>query len=198
MNIANFISKDELLKQLENQIKETGIWWDESDMDDDGYIDFSNLEGTFKHLIINQKQIEFIKIYDIDLDNFCREHEIDFVSQTCDGTIEFIHATSKSNLEDIKEMGLIVNEDSTYIPDLGDGIYGVDRYSDTGIDNLKTYLMEFQEDEILIIKGIYNGKYNYCVKGEDHEGYIVFHDRKINPHNLSFEVIKLNDFFFEY
>ena len=95
-------------------------------------------------------------------------------------------------------MGLIVNEDSTYIPDLGDGIYGVDRYSDTGIDNLKTYLMEFQEDEILIIKGIYNGKYNYCVKGEDHEGYIVFHDRKINPHNLSFEVIKLNDFFFEY
>lgn len=198
MQMLNFVTKDELLNQLESQIEETGIWWDESDVDEYGNIDFSKLESEFKHLAIDLKQIDFMKIYDIDLSDFCRDHEIDFVSQTHSGEIEFIHATRVSNLEDIKEMGLIINEDATYIPDLGEGIYGADINSDKGIDNLKTYLVDFPEDEILIIKGLYNGKYNYCVKGEDHEGYIVFHDRVISPSNLSFEIMKLNDFFFEY
>lgn len=198
MKAFNFLTKEELLKQLESQVEETGIWWDESDIDEDGYIDFSNLESEFKHLYIASNQMEFMKIYDIDLDDFCREHEIDFTSKVYNGEIEFIHATSKSNLEDIKYMGLIVNEDATYIPDLGEGIYGVDASSAIGIDNLKTYLMDFQEDEIVLISGVYNGEYNYCIKGEDHEGYIVFRERKIAPENLTFKIMKVEDFMLNY
>lgn len=198
MKAFNFLTKEELLKQLESQIEETGIWWDESDIDKDGCVNFSNLENDFKHLAITSKQMEFMKFHDIDLDDFCREYEIDFTSQVYDGEIEFIHVTSKSNLEDIKHMGLIVNEDATYIPDLGEGIYGVGAESNIGIDNLKTYLMDFQEDEIVLISGVYNGEYNYCIKGEDHEGYIVFRERKIAPENLTFKIMKVEDFMLNY
>ena len=198
MQALNFVTKDELLNQLESQIKETGIWWDESDVDENGIVDISNLESEFKHLTVSSKQIDFMKIHGIDLDDFCRDHEIDFVSQAYDGEIEFIHATRVSNFEDIKQMGLIVNPDATYIPDLGEGIYGVDANSEKGIDNLKTFLMDFNDDEILLVKGIYNGKYNYCIKGENHEGYILFYDKVISPINLSYKIMQLNDFFFEY
>lgn len=198
MQMLNLISKEELLNQLKNQTRETGIWWNESDIDEDGYIDFSNLEGEFKHLVVSQKQIEFAKMYDIDLDDYCRENEIDFMSQTHNSEIEFLHATRVLNLENIKQMGLIVNDDATYIPDLDEGIYAVDIASSKGIDNLKTYLVDFPDEEILLVKGVYEGSYNYCVKGEDHEGYIVFHDRKVGPEGLSFEIVKLEDFFLRY
>ena len=198
MQTLNFITKEELLNQLESQVIETGIWWSDADIDENGHVDFSNLEGDFIHLTISSEQVDFMKIYGIDLDTFCKEYEVDFVSQTYNGEIEFIHVTKVENLESIKYMGLLQNENVTYIPDLGEGIYAVDAESTKGLENLKTYLSDFSEEKMLLIKGIYTGKYNYCIKGQGHEGYIVFHDKVIPPSNLSFEIIDLNDFFFEY
>ena len=198
MQISNFITKEELLKQLKNQTEETGIWWSEADLDEDGLVDFSNLEGETKHLVVTQSNLDFMKIYDVDLVDYCRENEIDFVSKTNNSEIEFIHATRVSNLEDIKHMGLIINDEATYIPDLGEGIYGVDVDSEIGIDNLKTYLVDFPDNNMLLIKGRYKGEYNYCIKGEDHIGYLVFKERRIPPENLSFEIIKVSDFMMKY
>lgn len=167
MNSNNLISKEELISKLAKQISNTGIWWDESDMDDDGYIDFNNLENEYRHLVLDSNQKKLIKMYGISLDDFCKENNVDFVSETHESEIEFIHVTKKSNLNCIKQMGLIVDDEACFIPDLGEGIYGMDSSSEIGIDNIKTFLVDFPEDEILLIKGTYKGKYNYCFKGEN-------------------------------
>ena len=195
MTITNFISKEDLLKQLNSQIEYTGIWW-ESEIEKENCTDFSSMDYEFKHLVVKSNQKDYLKIYDICLNSFCEENKIDFISESYDSEIEFLHVTSKSNLDDIKSLGLIhINND--YIPDLGEGIYAVDINSSKGLDNLKTYLVDFKEDDILIITGTYNGRYNYCIKGEGHEGYLVLHD-EVKPESLSFEIKSLNDFFFEY
>lgn len=198
MHLEKLISKQELITQLTQQIEDTGTWWDDSDVDENGNVDFSNLEYEYKHLVISSNQMDLIKMYDISIDDFCNENEIDFVSKTCEGTIEFIHTTRKSNLENIKQIGLIVDYEACFIPDLGEGIYGVPIDSEKGIDNLKTFLVDFDENEIPLIKGSYNGKYNYCFKGDLHQGYIVFHNKKIGPENLYFEVISVDDFLLNY
>lgn len=198
MNVNNLISKEELLKQLVKQIENTGVWWDESNMDEDGNIDFSELENEYRHLVLDINQRDLMKMYDISLDDFCKNKEVDFVSETHESEIEFIHVTKKSNLENIKHMGLITDDEACFIPDLGDGIYGVDRNSEIGIDNIKTFLVDFPENELLLIKGMYRGRYNYCFKGENHEGYLVFWNRRIDPKDLSFEVMNVDDFLFKY
>ncbi len=95
-------------------------------------------------------------------------------------------------------MGLIVDDEACFIPDLGEGIYGVDINSEIGMDNIRTFLVDFPENELLLIKGVYRGRYRYCFKGENHEGYLVFCSRRIDPKDLSFEVINVDDFFFKY
>lgn len=188
------ISKEEFLNQLISQIEYTGVLYNESDIDDKGNIDFEELDYDYKHLAINYKQQDLIRLHDIDIDEFCREQEVDFVSEIDEFEIDFIHVTKKSNLENIKQLGLIVDPKSKFIPDLGVGIYAVPIGSERGLDNLKTFLEDYCEDEILVITGTHKGKYTHCIKGEGHEGYIVFKDSKISPENLSFEIMNIYDF----
>lgn len=198
MVVKSIISKEDLLKQLSEQIQDTGVWWDESDVDENGNVEFSNLDNEYRHLVVDRVQLDLMKIYGICLDDFCKENNIDFVSETCKAEIQFLHVTRKSNLENIKHMGLIVDDNACFIPDLGEGIYGVDVDSMKGVDNIKTFLVDFPDRELLLIKGVYEGGFNYCIKGENHEGYIVFHDRKISPKSLSFEIMAVEDFLLRY
>lgn len=188
------ISKEEFLNQLINQIEYTGVLFNESDIDDNGNIYFKELDYDYKHLVLNYVQQDLIKLHNINIDEFCRDNEINFVSEIDDFEMDFIHVTKKSNLESIKQLGLIVDQESNFIPDLGVGIYAIPIGSEKGLDNLKTFLEDYCEDEILLITGTHKGKYTHCIKGEGHEGYIVFKDPQISPENLSFETMNIYDF----
>lgn len=198
MKLNGLMSKNELLCNLDNQVEKTGIWWDQDDLDEYGEVNIDSLDYGYKHLIIDSQQKELIKLQEIDLDKYCIEHNINFVSEKRNSEIEFIHITKKSNLKEIKRMGLLSNCEANFIPDLGIGIYGVDANSEIGIDNVKTFIMDTSEGEIVVINGIYRGKYNYCFKGEGHEGYIVFEDELIEPEQLSFKIVEVDDFLLNY
>lgn len=198
MKLQYFISKEELLAQLINQVENTGVWWDELDLDEHGNIDFDNLESEYRHLRINSVQKDLMKMHGICMDDFCRDNNINFVSETNNSEIKFIHVTRKINLKSIQDNGLIVDLKSCYIPDLGTGIYVVPIDSRKGIDNLKIFLEDFPDEDILLIEGVYEGDYTYCFKGEGHEGYVVLKNEKICSDNLIFKTMSLSNFLLNY
>lgn len=124
-------------------------------------------EFLFQHLVlpisstINESELE--KLADI--------HQVDFISQVEEGTINFIHVSYTSQLTSIKEIGLIASSESS---DLGVGVYLIEEDDVEGTENLLTYVETLmQEEDILIVKGTYQGRYIRCLYGEGHEGYIV-------------------------
>lgn len=147
------------------------------------------IEGTggtegdflFNHLIFTEEEYNKIE----NLDKIIEEKDIDFVSVEREGNVTYCHITAIDNYDSIDKQGLIYSQNSVWVGDLGRGIYAVQKDDFKAIDNLKTYVAEtIEDDSILIVKGNYTGRYNECVHGYGHEGYIVFKESTNNINDL--------------
>lgn len=148
-------------------------------------------EFMFKNLILTQQ--EYLQI--TDLRTLAEQNQVDFISVETEGEINYIHLTDIDNIDFIEQNGLTKKND---ISDLGIGIYVVDKNNFDGVDNLKTYFedYDYDDDDIAIVTGNYQGKYLECVYGYGHKGYIVINADKIEYNNI--DTINIEDFLFEY
>ena len=138
---------------------------------------------------------EFDELNDsIGIDMFCLQYDITFITIKREGEINFVHYSNPNNEDSIKKIGLI-NMDSEWIMDLGQGTYVIAEDNYIAEDNLLTYLSEKDNvDELLKVTGVYNGPYEECVYGVEHEGYIlILHD--IKPEDLDTEVVSCEEVF---
>lgn len=133
-------------------------------------------EFLFQHLVLSISSA----IDESELEKLADIHRVDFISQVEEGTINFIHVSYPSQLKSIKERGLIASSESS---DLGVGVYLIEEDDVEGTENLLTYVETLMQEEILIIKGTYQGEYMRCIYGESHEGYIVVKETVL-PNNI--------------
>lgn len=136
---------------------------------------------------VEKKEKIFFKALSLSL-NF------DFLSILKEGKVEAKHITKKDNLASIAATGFAV-EDS-YILDLGKGIYAY-LETDDGVDNIKDYIEDFEEERMTIINCLYEGLYMHCVYGKGHTDYIVMMNNRgiiIDDH----EEVYVDDFLFQY
>lgn len=99
--------------------------------------------------------------------------------------VEFLHVCfPEYNTEDnILENGL-THIETDYVGDLGIGIYAVDTNNLNGVENLKNYLENIDEGNVLVVTGEYIGKYYECITKGDHNGYILI-DAPIAPNYIN-------------
>lgn len=96
---------------------------------------FNNGEFIFKNLILAPEEYQEVD----DLEKLAKQNQVDFICVEKEGEIDYIHMTDIDNIESIEEKGIINDKDN--IPDLGAGIYVVEKHNLEGIENLKIYLM---------------------------------------------------------
>lgn len=196
--MENLNSKESLTQfLLNNKVELTGfvneIDWEEVDYDD--IIKNKEEYSITEHLVISLKEKELIIKYFDSIEAFCKETNIDFVSEEVDGKdIEFMHLSSVHKEHSIRKNGLLEKYCSDEA-DLGFGIYAIESNCDKGLDNLKTFFEDYSDDNVLVIKGKYDSFYTKCIYGEGHEGYIVLTE-DIDPSKLSFEIMKVDDFLY--
>lgn len=154
-------------------------------------------EPLFTQVVISEQYLQELKEREITMESLCKHNSFDFVSlQLDEAELQFLHVTSLHNLQSIKTHGLRYKAND-YIPDLGEGIYLVDRNSIEGMENLKDYLTDFEDDELAVITGTFVGSIQYCIHGEGHKGYVLVKDT-IKPEDLSIEIMKTSDFLYNY
>ncbi|WP_275372535.1 hypothetical protein [Clostridium tertium] len=151
--------------------------------------DLNQAEGcVFRHLVLDEYQLDEIKERGYTLFDIAEDLNIDFISLKRNKEIEFIHITSLENKNSIEENGLVIRE-SSHIPDLGSGIYVIseDTSYEEAIANLKDILEETygRNDTAAVVRGHYSGPYSECVYGDNHHGYIVL---KYNVPSCDLEV----------
>lgn len=161
-----------------------------------GYAGSDNF--LFRHLILTVEQWEMImENLAEDFEVFCRQERIDFVSVQRQGDLDFLHLTSVENLDSISSVGLSASPFEgtvSWISDLGEGIYVISEDDLIGLDNLQTYCMDWKEDEVSIVTGSYVGPYLECVKGFQHEGYVVLQTSCIKGSDLETNIESLDEF----
>lgn len=146
----------------------------------------------FKHLILEKD--EYVRYKDV-LPELASEIEVDFISIKKNGCIDYVHLTNIFNKIEIENRGLIAPL-SGFVGDLGYGIYVVDPRNYVAINNLKDYIMNEREDNILLVFGNHCGDYLECVYGKGHEGYINIPEVTIEI-NYTIE-IRMEDFLLDY
>lgn len=136
------------------------------------------------------------------------KERVDFISMEKEGVIDFLHVSKPEFEESIIKKGLLVNRE--YIADLGRGIYLINVCQQEAWTNLENYVISsicgsetdyldevdldlLSEVELLIITGKYNGRYNICVDGWGHEGYVVVKNT-IEPDILDIEMVNARHF----
>ena len=112
-------------------------------------------------------------------------------------TVEFLRVSSTEYEDEVEENGLNYI-DTSFIGDLGIGIYAVDYSSTTAINNLKSYAMTLQDMELLVITGSYTGEYYECITEGDHEGYLVFKEPLSRDCINEISKVDTVDFSYEY
>lgn len=113
------------------------------------------------------------------------------------GEVAFVRVSSTHMYQDILENG-IYHIDEDYIMDLGRGIYAAEFNNECGVDNIKTYIENFETEDILVITGVYTGRYYECITIGDHQGYLLF--KQPIPSECIQEVIQttVSDFLYDY
>lgn len=122
-------------------------------------------------------------------------NKVDFIIQEKTGEIEFLHVSYKHLKNQINEEGLTYDKSCEWISDLGRGIYVIEEDNDEGLDNLYKYVENHEDEELLLVRGTFNGTYYECIYGDEHEHYICIKDN-ISPDSLSIQVVFLSDFLF--
>lgn len=164
---------------------------------------YKNVEKDciFRHAILTQQEWEKLNSSNT-FEDFISTNQLDFISIQEEREIEFLHITSPEHLESIRSNGLCIKrskeQNNHFIPDLGEGIYVIEKDNETAIDNLKTYLEEKEEDEIMIVEGDFKGKFTRCVWGLDHEEYIVINSTIPEKDLSNWYDMKIEDFLFDF
>lgn len=164
---------------FDKNIRETGVLY-EGD------------EPLFYQLVVTETELEELMNKYGSYAKISELYKVDFISVKLKTEVDFIHLTSPKNKSSIEKLGLIMG-DSDYIPDLGKGVYVIDIYSEQGFENLKDFVVDKEEEELLIVEGCHRGEIELCVYGEGHEGYIVISD-DIESENLETKIISIDDF----
>ena len=189
-------SKEELMHYLiNNKVEPTGFI-SEIDEDEIDYCDIIKNKkeyGVTEHLVISSKEKELIIKYFGSVEAFGIETNIDFISEEINDTpIEFIHLSNPRFENSIRSKGL-VSDYCSYVTDLGFGIYAIESNCEQGLDNVKTFFEDYEDNYVLVVKGKYNSHYTKCIYGIGHEGYIVLSE-DVEPSLLSFEIMEVDDF----
>lgn len=149
-----------------------------------------NNDFLFTHAVIQEE---------VDLQSV--PEEVDFVSLSKEGSFDFYHITSTDNHDGIVANGLVLPE-STYISDLGKGIYVVEQDDEEALANIKDYVSEFYGDDedakILLVSGHYEGPYTVCIQGEGHKGYILLKNTVSAENIEDTEEMFVEDFLWNY
>lgn len=165
---------------------------------DTGYL--PNDEPLFRHLVISEEELDILNKNYIGLEKIANDLKIDFISVTLKGEVDFLHISQLSSFNFIIKNGL-KPKNTSYIADLGKGVYAVGIDDEKAIDNIKTYISELcDNDDIVIVNGTYEGEYTRCIYGEGHEGYLVFQGLKgLSADELdNWDTIKIEEFLLEY
>lgn len=173
---------------LKSQIMETGGFT----KDDDDFL--------FQHLVLEESLLERLKELGCTPDKLKELLDVDFISIKKHGEVDFLHTSHISNLESIENQGLVYEENPDFICDLGIGLYVIDKNSFEAIDNLATYVTnhyDYNEEELVVVKGSYTGSYTECILGYKHEGYVVIKD-KLDPSTLDVDVESIDDFLYNF
>ena len=158
-----------MLKNIKERIEYTGYEMGEEE------------DAIFNKLVLSQEELEFIQETS-NINDFVEKYSLDFISVQKDEEIKFIHFSDIENYDSIKESGLMVMLDNTWVPDLGVGIYVVKEKDINAINNVVNYLSDiksYENDKILKIKGYYNGYFEECIYGEGHVGYILITKKRL-------------------
>lgn len=136
-------------------------------------------DGLFKHMVISEKELNNLMI-EKSLDEIAKEYNVNFISIKKKGSIDFKHYTLSEYEGSIYDNGLICNN-GNYIPDLGKGIYVIDKNNVDAEDNVLDYLVEMYDydEKFIVVEGEYNGEYIECIYGYGHEGYIVLQAEEV-------------------
>lgn len=155
----------------------------------------------YENMIIKDEFFRYARIEDIyclqliinefgTLSDFSEEFELDFVICKYNDVLEFNHISKVKNLNGILKDGLKAGTG-----DFGYGIYIIPSDDEIANDNLKTYVSEmfdYNEKNILMIKGTYSGEYYKCIYGEGKEGYCIIESNNIPI--LDYKIIKIEDY----
>jgi len=128
----------------------------------------------FTHLVLAEKEYEEI-IQMMTLNELAEELDVSFISVERKGKLEFLHVTSAEHYDSIEKKGFVIQPNS-YISDLGNGLYVIQKDDVEALMNLEDYISELYEDneeDILLVYGTYKGAYMKCVYDRGHRGYIV-------------------------
>lgn len=175
------------LSQLKVNIGRTGGFANEKSEDD----------FLFKHLILEEVQLNELGYSPKELLSLL---EIDFLSVKRHGEFDFLHTSHISNFEDIERDGLKYDPNPDFISDLGVGLYVVEEDNIEAVDHLATYISnhyDYDEEELVVVRGSYNGSYVECVAGDYHKGYIVIQE-DLDASILEVDVEKIDDFLYNF
>lgn len=125
-----------------------------------------------------------------DLSRFSNEFNLDFIICKYDGILNFNHISKVKYLDNILRYGL--KESSG---DFGIGVYVIPSDDSLANDNLKTYISEmfsYDDNDILVVNGIYRGEYYKCVYGSGKEGYCLIESNNIPISN--YNIVEMDDY----
>lgn len=143
---------------------------------------------AYNHIILTKEQYDAMSD-DIDFRIF---GDI-LISVKYEGELDFIHYFDISNMESIKEKGLLTSYSNSksnygYRPDMGYGIYVIQgEFSHDMPDNIAELLLsryDNEDEEIGYVVGMYNGEYLECINTYSHSGYYVLKE------DVSLDMIK--------
>lgn len=146
---------------------------------------------AFKHLVLERAQALIQQL----LPSIAQSYDADFISIEEEGVIEFIHVSRLEVAESIKSNGLILS-DEDFVLDLGKGIYVIEDADDEAEQHLLDYLESSDDEEILVVRGCYSGKYTRCLYGEGHVGYIVIKENIPAKCIEQLDILPLEDILF--
>lgn len=152
----------------------------------------------FLHFILNRKEYSNSSYEkEVDRELMKEKDMIPIISVLKTGKITCYHVTDVENLSSIEGKGLIIDLTETFIPDLGVGIYAVEKDNFEAHENLIEHLsdcaeMGYSSDEQVLIKFEYNGVYLECMS-DDHNGYILIMTNIPPEQIIDTEIISIED-----
>lgn len=170
---------------LKNKISFSGY------LDEDDYL--------YKHLVLTATEYEKLSFTHSALE-LSEILNVDFISIIYEGEVSFIHISDVDCEEEILSTKKLIGTENAkydlYDDIYKDGVYAIKEDSDIGLENVKDYFMDKRKDELLIVRGEFEGKYKECIFGEGHEGYLVLLKENSNYKNIETEIYSIDDFLF--
>lgn len=150
-----------------------------------------------RHLVIQAGELKELSQSGLDLKKIGKVLKVDFISKQTTGKLNFLHVAGINSVDYIKSVG-IKQRNSSWVPNLGWGIYCIEPKNKQACLNLREYisnLYDWTRDEICLVYGTFSGSYIECLYGEYHERFIVLSTHRVSPNNITkMRVMKVGEF----